>query len=227
MPSPAKQNAQTTLPHTSTCRGPPHRPQLPPQWQSQLFQNARPLLAVPPPGHSSVRGRIAQRYASNLFAPSPWSVDTASSSRLTVPYQSFNRKSDLQRHYRIHTNERPYYCTHAGCSKTFIQRSALTVHNRTHTGEKPHRCKHEGCGKKFSDVRLIPCHVLLMLINKTCSHRVLQDIDVYTVVKGTTYVRCQNVGKSKQSDCTVLPPAYDPADSAEKLLSRSMLRSTQ
>lgn len=75
--------------------------------------------------------------------------------KLTISLQSFNRKSDLQRHYRIHTNERPYTCTTPGCGKSFIQRSALTVHIRTHTGEKPHQCQHIGCGKRFSDVRAI------------------------------------------------------------------------
>ncbi|OKL59849.1 hypothetical protein UA08_04699 [Talaromyces atroroseus] len=66
--------------------------------------------------------------------------------------KSFNRKSDLCRHYRIHTNERPYHCTFASCNKSFIQRSALTVHSRTHTGEKPHVCDHEDCRKAFSDM---------------------------------------------------------------------------
>ncbi|EAW16847.1 C2H2-type zinc finger protein [Aspergillus fischeri NRRL 181] len=72
--------------------------------------------------------------------------------------KSFNRKSDLCRHHRIHTKERPYHCTVKGCNKSFVQRSALTVHFRTHTGERPHVCDIAGCEKAFSDSSSLARH---------------------------------------------------------------------
>ncbi|KAJ5264762.1 hypothetical protein N7505_007555 [Penicillium chrysogenum] len=72
--------------------------------------------------------------------------------------KSFKRKSDLCRHYRIHTNERPYHCMVTNCNKSFIQRSALTVHSRIHTGEKPHVCDQEECQKAFSDSSSLARH---------------------------------------------------------------------
>ncbi|OJD13426.1 hypothetical protein AJ78_06116 [Emergomyces pasteurianus Ep9510] len=72
--------------------------------------------------------------------------------------KAFNRKSDLCRHFRIHTNERPYRCNFPDCTKSFIQRSALTVHSRTHTGEKPHVCDYENCSKAFSDSSSLARH---------------------------------------------------------------------
>ena len=58
--------------------------------------------------------------------------------------------SDVTKHERIHTCEKPFSCTHPGCPKSFKTSSHLNVHKRIHTGERPFPCTFEGCDKRFS-----------------------------------------------------------------------------
>ncbi|XP_051797139.1 zinc finger protein 37 homolog [Acanthochromis polyacanthus] len=60
--------------------------------------------------------------------------------------KAFCCKSDLIKHHRTHTGEKPYSC--GTCEKSFRQRTSLTEHMKCHTGEKPYVC--HICGKRFS-----------------------------------------------------------------------------
>ena len=68
--------------------------------------------------------------------------------------KSFSQSSPLSIHKRIHTNETAYSCNF--CTKSFRSKSNLTKHERTHTGEKPFSCSY--CGKCFSQSSILTKH---------------------------------------------------------------------
>ena len=57
----------------------------------------------------------------------------------------FGRQTDLARHVRTHTNEKPYEC--AVCDEAFRTSGQLGTHMRTHTNERPYEC--HICEKRY------------------------------------------------------------------------------
>lgn len=68
--------------------------------------------------------------------------------------KSFNRRTYLKSHERVHSGEKPFTCGY--CQKSFAQRTNLRSHERTHTGEKPYVC--QVCQRGFCQLNELRSH---------------------------------------------------------------------
>jgi len=71
--------------------------------------------------------------------------------------KEFKKPSDVVRHVRIHTHEKPYKCLY--CYRSFAVKSSLSAHTKTHSGIKDFKC--QVCEKLFTTQGSLRVHLRL------------------------------------------------------------------
>ena len=77
--------------------------------------------------------------------------------------KTFSTNKNLNRHIKIHSEEKPYQCSEQDCNLSFTRKDHLDRHMRKHSGEKPFSC--DLCNEKFPYLKSLHRHMK----NKVCT----------------------------------------------------------
>jgi uncharacterized Zn-finger protein len=120
--------------------------------------------------------------------------------RERLTHKDFVDSSDLARHNKLHTGDKPHTCP--TCDKRFARSSNLSQHKRIHTGNKPHRCP--TCDKRFARSSNLSQHKPIHTGNKphkcpTCGKRFARSFSLSRRKKRHTSERPSKLTQSNAS----------------------------